>query len=120
MLNNHAYDLLAQLTEEHKSLWRMREMYESDSDRCPQCQEMWQRLEEQKLRAVAEMEEMLKNHLQDESNYHDEPDSSGKKVSFAHGSSSAHASSSSFGRQSKQASLTETGRKSRWQAPVPI
>ncbi len=120
MLNNHAYDLLAQLTEEHKSLWRMREMYESDSDRCPQCQEMWQRLEEQKLRNVAELEELLKSHLQDEDNYHDEPDSSGKRVSFAHGSTSSHASSSSSSGRSKMVRLSETGRKSKWESPVPI
>lgn len=119
MLNNHAYDLLAQLTEEHKSLWRMREMYESDSDRCPQCQEFWQQMEEQKLRNVAELEEMLKNHLQDEDNYHDEPDVSGRRVSFAHGSSASHTSASG-GRQSKLGRMSETGRKSKWQAPVPI
>ncbi|MBI2446102.1 hypothetical protein HYV43_06975 [Candidatus Micrarchaeota archaeon] len=118
MLNNHAYDLLSQLTEEHKSLWRMREMYESDSDRCPQCQEFWQRMEEQKLRNVSELEELLKSHLQDEDNYRDEPDSSGKKVSFATGSASSHTLSS--GESGKLAHPTETGRKSRWQAPVPI
>jgi len=118
MLNNHAYDLLSQLTEEHKSLWRMREMYESDSDRCPQCQEFWQRLEEQKLRNVAELEELLKSHLSDETNYKDEPDSGGKAVSFASGSSASHAPSS--GGHGKMARQTETGRKNKWQAPAPI
>lgn len=119
MLNNHTYDLLVQLTEEHKSLWRMREMYESDSDRCPQCQELWQRLEEQKLRNVSELEELLKSHLQDEDNFHDEPDLSGKNVSFLHGSSSSHGQIHS-GRPSKLAKQSETGRKSRWETPVPI
>ncbi len=37
-----------QMTQEHKSLWRIKKQYLEDASDCQQCQEMWQKLAEDK------------------------------------------------------------------------
>ncbi len=63
MMDDHTYDVLAQLAEEQRSLWRIREMYESDSSRCPQCQQLWSEMEEQKRANVEKLEALLLDHF---------------------------------------------------------
>lgn len=63
MLNNHIYNLLMQATEEHKSLWRMKEDYIKDAEDCADCVAFWQKLEKDKTSHVAELEVMIKKHL---------------------------------------------------------
>ena len=63
MLNNHIYNLLMQATQEHKSLWRIKDSYKNDAQECADCVEFWNRLEKDKEGHVAELESMLKKHI---------------------------------------------------------
>jgi len=48
MMDNHLFNLMNQMTQEHKSLWRIKKQYLEDASDCQQCQEMWQKLAEDK------------------------------------------------------------------------
>jgi hypothetical protein len=63
MLDNHAYNLMSQIVEDHRSLWRMRDMYENDSGECGECRELWKGLADSREAEVNMMVEMLKSHL---------------------------------------------------------
>lgn len=63
MLHNHQYNLLLQLTEENKSLWRIKNEYEKDAENCADCNALWKRLEKDKEDHVKELTEMVKKHL---------------------------------------------------------
>jgi hypothetical protein len=64
MLDNHIYNLLLQLTQEHKSLWRIKNEYVKDSGDCEECKEFWQKLEKDKEEQIKELTELVKKHLQ--------------------------------------------------------
>lgn len=63
MLNNHIYNLLLQATQEHKSLWRIKDSYKKDADGCAECTAFWEKMEKDKEGHVAELEDMIKKHL---------------------------------------------------------
>lgn len=63
MLNNHVYNLLSQATQEHRSLWRIKDSYKKDADNCPDCKAFWEKMEKDKEDHVAELEAMIKKHL---------------------------------------------------------
>ena len=63
MIDNHAYNLLRQLTEEHTSLWRIKDEYLKDADGCESCKNLWTKLEKDKEEHVKEIESLLKEHL---------------------------------------------------------
>ena len=63
MLNNHIYNLITQLTEEHKSLWRIKNEYLTDADNCNQCAAWWKKMAEDKEAHVTDLLGMIKNHL---------------------------------------------------------
>lgn len=63
MLKNNVYNLLLQLTEENKSLWRIKNEYIKDSEGCEECLTFWKKLESEKERHVKELAEMAKNYL---------------------------------------------------------
>ncbi len=48
MLDNNLYNLMTQLVEEHKSLYRIKNMYVGDAKKCKECQEFWKDLIEDK------------------------------------------------------------------------
>ena len=62
MLDNHLYNLMLQLTEENKSLWRIKEAYSEDSD-CEDCRDFWEKLEQDKEQHVAELRELIGRHV---------------------------------------------------------
>lgn len=62
MLENHLYNLLEQIVEESKSLWRVR-TYKKDAGDCTQCQPFWDRVEKDKEQYISELNELIKNHL---------------------------------------------------------
>jgi hypothetical protein len=62
MLDNHRYDLLLQLTQEHKSLWRIKNHYLNDAAGCPDCQAFWKKLESDKENHINELLALLKKH----------------------------------------------------------
>ena len=63
MLSNHVYNLLTQLTEEHKSLWRIKEMYLKEADDCSECKDFWTRMEKDKEAHVNELKKLVQTHL---------------------------------------------------------
>ncbi len=63
MLDNHIYNLMAQLVEESKSLQRIRENYTTDSGECSECGDFWKKLEADKEDHIRELTEMIKKHL---------------------------------------------------------
>jgi len=63
MLENHFYNLMQQLVEESKGLWRIRKMYRQDSSNCQMCQDFWDKLEKKKESQVRELEKLVKAHI---------------------------------------------------------
>lgn len=63
MFDNHIYNLFLQMTEEHKSLWRIKNMYKKDARRCKVCKEFWGKLEKDKEDHVRELKHLIKRHL---------------------------------------------------------
>ena len=62
MLNNHLYNLILQLTQENKTLWRIKNKYMDDAD-CGECKELWKKMETDKEKNVEELTELIKKHL---------------------------------------------------------
>ena len=63
MYDNHTYNLLEQLSEELKSLWRIKKNYPEDAGSCEHCKTIWKDLEGQKENNVEKLTELLKSHL---------------------------------------------------------
>ncbi|MEK7608518.1 MAG: hypothetical protein AAB495_02980 [Patescibacteria group bacterium] len=63
MLENHLYNLLLQLSEEHKSLWRIKDEYLKDAGDCADCQAIWKKLKADKEAHVVELTALVKKHL---------------------------------------------------------
>ena len=63
MFDNHLYNLLNQLTQEHKSLWRIKNEYDKDADTCKECKAFWKKLEEDKEDHIEELQSLIKNHM---------------------------------------------------------
>ncbi|MDP3770325.1 MAG: hypothetical protein Q8R40_05315 [bacterium] len=63
MLENHVYNLMNQMTEEHKSLWRIKHMYGKDAGDCERCGAFWKKMEADKEDHVRELAELIKGHL---------------------------------------------------------
>ena len=63
MLNNHIYNLLLQVTQEHKGLWRIKSDYREDASDCAECSAFWEKMEKEKEGHVVELEAMIKKHL---------------------------------------------------------
>jgi hypothetical protein len=62
-MENHVYNLMNQMVQEHKSLWRMREMYMEDAGECESCKEFWQKMIDEKENHISELERLIKAHL---------------------------------------------------------
>jgi len=63
MFDNHLYNLMMQMTEEHKSLWRIKNMYMKDAGDCSDCGAFWKKMEEDKEDHIEEIMGLMKNHL---------------------------------------------------------
>jgi hypothetical protein len=63
MLDNNLYNLMAQLVEEHKSLYRIKCMYITDAKKCKECQQFWKRLEDDKECHIQDLLCLIQNHL---------------------------------------------------------
>lgn len=61
-MNNHDFNILNQLLEEQKSLWRIEELYLPQSQNKDD-KKMWTKLRNQKRKNVAELSAMAKNAL---------------------------------------------------------
>lgn len=61
-MDNHAYNLMMQLVQEHKSLWRIKNEYEKDALNCQECKVFWKKMEKDKLEHIKELEGLIKKH----------------------------------------------------------
>jgi len=62
-MDNHAYNLMRQLVQEQTSLWRIKKEYLTDSNDCPECNVLWEKMAKDKEDHVAEISELVKKHL---------------------------------------------------------
>ena len=63
MLENNAYNLMEQITEESKSLWRIRNSYKKDASGCKECADFWDRLSKDKEAHIKELEKLVRSHI---------------------------------------------------------
>jgi len=63
MLKNHEYNLLLQLAQEHKSLWRIKNEYLKDAGGCEECKKFWEKMEKDKEDHIKELTGLIKKHL---------------------------------------------------------
>lgn len=63
MLDNHVYNIMLQLVQEHKSLWRIKNEYKKDADSCAECKVFWEKMEKDKENHIQELTGIIKNHL---------------------------------------------------------
>ncbi|MFZ6015792.1 MAG: hypothetical protein ACOYUZ_05590 [Patescibacteria group bacterium] len=63
MHSNHVYNLMNQLVQEHKSLWRIKKDYAKDAGSCKQCKSFWKKMIQDKEDHIKELTVMIKGHL---------------------------------------------------------
>lgn len=63
MFDNHLYNLMAQMNEEHKSLWRIQNMYLRDAGDCQDCQKFWNKMIKDKKDHIEELKGLMKTHM---------------------------------------------------------
>lgn len=63
MLDNNTYNLMAQITQESKSLWRIKETYKRDAGGCHECMEFWDKLTRDKEEHIKELERLIRAHV---------------------------------------------------------
>lgn len=63
MHNNHLYNLMCQLTQEEKSLWRIAKYYAKDAKSCPSCKAFWKKMKRDKEDHVKELTKLIKKHM---------------------------------------------------------
>lgn len=63
MFGNHLYNLVNQLAQEHKSLWRIKKMYKGDAGDCTECKTFWDKMEKDKEDYVEELKGLIKSHV---------------------------------------------------------
>lgn len=63
MMDNHTYNLMLQMVQEHKSLWRIKNQYLKDAASCSACQAFWKKMQKDKEDHIKELEGLLKSHL---------------------------------------------------------
>lgn len=63
MMDNHTYNIMKQLVQEHKSLWRIKNNYLKDASGHDDCITFWNELATQKEKVVEELTALLKKYL---------------------------------------------------------
>ena len=63
MLSNNTYDLMAQLTEENQSLWRIKNSYKKDAEGDNEAMEFWNYLESDKQDHIKKITQLLVKRL---------------------------------------------------------
>ena len=64
MLDNNTYNLMAQITEESQSLWRIKNSYKRDAGGCKECMDFWDKLEKDKQEHIKDLEKLITEHTQ--------------------------------------------------------
>ncbi|HEU5114687.1 MAG TPA: hypothetical protein VFT82_02890 [Candidatus Paceibacterota bacterium] len=62
MLRNNLFNLMNQVVQESKSLWRIKNEYMQESVGSDDIMGMWKKLEKQKEDTVKELQDLIKKH----------------------------------------------------------
>jgi len=62
MYNNHIYNLLSMLAQEHRGIWRIKKYYLKDSGGCKICKDLWKKIQKDKEDHIKMIVKVLKNH----------------------------------------------------------
>ncbi|MEN9852211.1 MAG: hypothetical protein RI996_154 [Candidatus Parcubacteria bacterium] len=62
-MQNNLFNLINQLTQESKSLWRIKDQYQKDAQTDEQ-RAFWLKIQKEKEQTVAELQEMVKKEMQ--------------------------------------------------------
>lgn len=63
MQDNHNYNLMNQLVEEHKSLWRIKNEYMTDAGDCADCKAVWEKMAKNKEENIVALTDLVKKHI---------------------------------------------------------
>ena len=63
MKSNNTYNLMMQLTQEAKSLWRIKDQYMKDAEGHDACLAFWEKMVADKEAHIAELEALVKADL---------------------------------------------------------
>jgi hypothetical protein len=63
VFENHTYNLMAQMVEEQKSLWRIKRMYKKDAKGCKEDLAFWKKMEKEKEETLNELGMLLESHI---------------------------------------------------------
>lgn len=63
MLDNNLYNLMEQMIEENKSLWRIKNTYKKDARACQDCVDFWNFLERDKEEHISRLRTLIQNHI---------------------------------------------------------
>lgn len=63
MYDNNLYNLMNQVVQEHKSLWRIKNEYLKDAGDNDECKGYWEKLAKDKEAQVKDLTELVKKHL---------------------------------------------------------
>lgn len=66
MLDNNTYNLMLQLTQEQKCIWRIGKYYINDANHCEECKSFWEGLKAQKEENIRKMQGLLRKHMEPE------------------------------------------------------
>ncbi|OGZ05179.1 MAG: hypothetical protein A2845_02565 [Candidatus Lloydbacteria bacterium RIFCSPHIGHO2_01_FULL_49_22] len=59
MQSNHAYNLMKQYVQEHKSLWRIKRDYIKDAKGHPDAIAFWKKMQVEKEKHLAELQKLV-------------------------------------------------------------
>lgn len=63
MKDNNLYNMMHQLTQEQKSLWRLENQYDKDAKSNPTLKKYWAQLAKEKKTHIADLKAMIKKEL---------------------------------------------------------
>jgi hypothetical protein len=63
MFDNNTYNILMELTQEHKKIWRIKNEYKSDAAGDEEVHEFWEKLEKQGEDNISILERLLKKRM---------------------------------------------------------
>lgn len=63
MFDNNVYNLMVQMVEEHKSLWRIKNTYRKDAAQCKECIDFWDKMEKDKEDHIKDLTRLIKDHI---------------------------------------------------------
>ena len=63
MKDNNLYNMMHQLTQEQKSVWRLKNQYVKDASKNPSLKKFWATLAKEKEKHISDLKAMIKSEL---------------------------------------------------------